>query len=75
VAVTAIEFGGELLLDPSLDEEQIAGASLTVITNTDGSISGMQKSGAEPLTVDQVIRVVDMAKTAAAEIRKKFLEV
>ena len=75
VAVTAIEFGGELLLDPSLDEEQIAGTSLTVITNTDGSISGMQKSGAEPLTVDQVIRVVDMAKTAAADIRKKFLEV
>ena len=63
------------MLDPSLDEERIAGTSLIVITNTDGSVSGMQKSGVEPLTVDQVIRAVDMAKTAAGEIRKKFMEV
>lgn len=75
VAVTAIEFGEEILLDPSLDEGQIAGTSLTIITNTDGSISGMQKSGTEPLTIEQVIRAVDMAQTAASEMRKKFLEV
>jgi len=75
VAITTVEFGGELLLDPSLDEGKIAGTSLTVITNSDGSISGMQKSGTDPLTTDQIIRIVDMAKTAAEEIRTKFLEV
>ncbi len=75
VAVTAVEFGGELLLDPSLEEGKLAGTVYTVITNSDGSISGMQKSGIEPLTIEQAMRVVDMAQTAAAKIREKFLEV
>ena len=75
LAVTTIEFGGEMMLDPSLDEEKIASTSLIVATNTDGSISGMQKTGAEPLMIDQVMRVIGMAQTAASEIRKKFMEV
>jgi exosome complex component RRP42 len=75
VAVTVIEFGGALLLDPSLAEGVIASTSLITITNNDGSISGMQKSGSESLTVEQVMQAVDMAKNAAAGIREKFLEV
>ena len=75
VAVTVIEFGGALLLDPSLTEGAIASTSLITITNNDGSISGMQKSGSESLTVEQVMQAVDMAKNAAAGIREKFLEV
>lgn len=75
VAVTVIEFGGALLLDPSLTEGAIASTSLITITNSDGSISGMQKSGSESLTIEQVLQAVDMAKNAAAGIREKFLEV
>jgi len=75
VAVTVVEFGGALLLDPSRTEGAIASTALIVITNSDGSISGMQKSGSESLTIEQVLQAVDMAKAAADEIREKFLDV
>ncbi len=75
VAVTVVEFGGALLLDPSRTESAIASTSLIVITNSDGSISGMQKSGSESLTIEQVLQAVDMAKAAADTIREKFLDV
>src|SRR5512137_1177109 len=53
IATTAIEFGDVLMFDPDSDEESIANTKLTVITTADGSICGMQKSGAGVLKQDQ----------------------
>jgi len=74
VAVTAVEVGGEVMLDPSLDEESVAGTMLTVISNNEGALSGMQKSGVHPLTMEQVEHIIDIAIEKAKEIREKFLE-
>lgn len=75
IGVTAIEVGDEILLDPNLDEEYVAGSKLTVITNQDGSISGMQKAGSGTLTVEQAEKIVDMAIEKAGQIREQFIEV
>jgi len=75
VAVTAVEIEGAIMLDPSLNEESIAGTKLTVISNQDGGISGMQKSGIHPLTTEQINYIVDTAIEKAKEIREKFLEI
>lgn len=75
LATTAIEFGDVLMFDPDTDEESIANTRLTVITTADGSICGMQKSGAGILKPEQVYRIVDIACEKAKEIREKFLEV
>ncbi|MFQ6054475.1 MAG: exosome complex protein Rrp42 [Methanosarcinales archaeon] len=75
ISITAIEFGGEIMFDPSLIEESIAGTKLTVITNTDGSISSIQKSGKNALTIDQIYYIIDIACEKAKEIREKFLEI
>ena len=48
VAITAIEFEGETIFDPSLYEEKVASVKLTVISNNKGALSGMQKSGKGP---------------------------
>ncbi|HIH43744.1 MAG TPA: RNA-binding protein, partial [Candidatus Methanoperedenaceae archaeon] len=74
VAVTAVEIGGAIMLDPSLDEENVAGTRLTVISNQDGALSGMQKSGSVPLTTEQILHIVEAACEKAKEIRQKFLE-
>lgn len=74
VAVTAAEINGEIMLDPSLDEELIASTQLTVITSKDGSLAGMQKSGVGMLTFDQIYHVIDIASKKAKEIREKYLE-
>ncbi|HEY9204629.1 MAG TPA: exosome complex protein Rrp42 [Candidatus Methanoperedens sp.] len=73
VAVTAVEVGGSIMLDPSLDEESIAGTKLTVTSNQDGALSAMQKSGVHPLTTEQINYIVDIAIEKAKEIREKFL--
>jgi exosome complex component RRP42 len=75
IATTAIEFNDVLMLDPGIDEESIANTKLTVISSTDGSICGMQKSGTGTLKPEQIYRIVDIACDKAKEIREKFLEV
>ena len=74
VAVTAAEINGEIMLDPSLDEELIASTQLTVITSKDSSLAGMQKSGVGMLTFDQIHHIIDIASKKAKEIREKYLE-
>ena len=73
VAITAVEIGGSIMLDPSQDEESIAGTKLTVTSNQDGGLSAMQKSGVHPLTTEQINYIVDIAIEKAKEIREKFL--
>lgn len=73
VSVTAVEIGGSIMLDPSLDEQSIAGTRLTVTSNQEGNISAMQKSGVYPLTTEQINYIVDIAIEKAKEIREKFL--
>ena len=50
VAITGVNIGGVIMLDPSLDEENVASCKLTVITNKEGALAGMQKSGVGTLT-------------------------
>ncbi len=73
VAITSVEVGGSMMLDPSQAEESIAGTKLTVTSNQTGDISAMQKSGIAPLTTEQINYIVDTAIEKAKEIREKFL--
>jgi len=75
VSVTAVNIGGYIVFDPSIDEENIAGTKFTVISNQEDEICGMQKSGEEPLSIEQINYIVDIAIEKAKEIRKKHLEI
>ncbi|MDV0447291.1 Ribonuclease PH [Methanosarcinaceae archaeon Ag5] len=73
VGVTVVNVGGQLMLDPTLDEGQVCGTKLTVITNKEGALSGMQKSGSEALTPAQVFEMVNLGRDKAAELRERYL--
>ncbi|NIA02950.1 MAG: exosome complex protein Rrp42 [Nitrospirae bacterium] len=75
ISVTAVDIAGGIVFDPSLEEERAANCKLTTITNQDGAISGMQKSGNGSLTADQINHIVEVAAKKAQEIREKFLEI
>jgi exosome complex component RRP42 len=75
ISVTAVDIAGGIVFDPSLEEERAANCKLTVITNQEGAISGMQKSGNGSLNVDQINHIVEVAAKKAQEIREKFLEI
>jgi exosome complex component RRP42 len=75
VGVTAVKIGGSLILDPSLDEENVASCKLTVITNKEGALAGMQKSGVGTLTPDELKYIVHIAKEKANVLRQKLEEI
>ncbi|MDY6959123.1 MAG: exosome complex protein Rrp42 [Halobacteriota archaeon] len=75
IAITAVEFDGEIVLDPNLYEENVATSMLTVISNTDGSICGMQRKGLFAVDEEHINSMVDLAIDKAKEIREKFLEI
>lgn len=73
VGVTVVSIDNTLILDPSLDEEQVCDTKLMIVTEKDGAVSGMQKSGAEPLLPETVLTMVRLAREKGAELRERYL--
>jgi len=73
VAVTMANVGGELIVDPCLDEELSMDAKITISVDKDGNICAIQKSGPGSFTVDQVLEAIDIARKKAPELRSLVL--
>ncbi|MCW3128686.1 MAG: exosome complex protein Rrp42 [Methanophagales archaeon] len=73
VAVTTVEIEGSILVDPNFNEENAATSRLTVISNEDGTLSAMQKSGSGGLKEEEIAEMVEIGIEKAGEIREKFL--
>ncbi|MDF2954704.1 MAG: Exosome complex RNA-binding protein Rrp42 [Candidatus Alkanophagales archaeon MCA70_species_2] len=73
VSVTAVDIAGEVLIDPNLYEESAASCRLTVISNTDGTISAMQKGGTGGLSPEITKKTVKVAVECAKDIRENIL--
>ncbi len=73
VAVTTVEIDGNILVDPDFNEENAAASRLTVISNADGTLSGMQKSGSGGLKEEEIAEMVEIGIEKGGEIREKFL--
>ncbi|MBN2454252.1 RNA-binding protein, partial [Candidatus Woesearchaeota archaeon] len=70
IAVTVIKMDSQFLVDPTTEEEEVADARLTVSVTEEGNLCAMQKGGDQPLTVDDVDKMVGIAIEKAAELRK-----
>ncbi len=73
VAVTVAKVGRVLLVDPSLEEEQVMTARLTITVEKNGSICAMQKGGLSGFTVEEVKKAVELAIRKSAENRTRIL--
>lgn len=74
ISVTGVKLGDTIVLDPTQEEESIAGARLTVTTDENGDIRAMQKGNIGRLTVEDIDRIVDYAVEKGKEIRKILME-
>jgi exosome complex component RRP42 len=72
ITVTCAKFGDKIVVDPSLEEELVMDARLTMAIDDDGDICAIQKGGAGYFTPDQVFEVAKIAKDKAKERRKKL---
>lgn len=70
IPVTVYVIGGELIVDPTVEEEKAAEARLTISSMDENTICAMQKGGDAPLLVEQIDAMVDLALKKAKELRK-----
>jgi exosome complex component RRP42 len=59
-------------MDPSLDEEQIAEARLTVATDNNGDVRAMQKGLIGSFSVDEIKKVINSSIDNGRKIREQL---
>lgn len=69
VSVTIYKIGDSLLVDPTAEEEKAVDSRLTVATTKEGYICAMQKGGAEPLSIEDIDKMVELAVKKCDELR------
>ena len=65
---TFAKIGNEIILDPCLEEEDILTARLSIGVTAEGNICAMQKGGEGPLTRDDVLRAVSIAREKVPQL-------
>lgn len=69
ISITFYKVGNNLILDPTLEEEDVAETRIT-IGSANGAVSSMQKGDAREITIDELNKALDMV----TKIWKKLLE-
>jgi exosome complex component RRP42 len=69
IPVTVYKIGNNLFLDPTRNEEQVYEARLTVASDSNNTISALQKGGEEPLTNEEIEKMVTLALEKAKFLR------
>ncbi|MCK4348046.1 MAG: RNA-binding protein, partial [Thermoplasmatales archaeon] len=72
ISCTSVKFNDVIVLDPSLDEEEIAEARLTVATDKNGDIRAMQKGLSGSFTVEEIKKVIKASIDNGAKIREEL---
>jgi len=74
ISCTSVKFNDVMIMDPSLDEEEIAEARITVATDGNGHLRAMQKGLNGGFTVDEIKKIIKVSLDNGVEIRKKLYE-
>lgn len=70
LSVTVLKIDDRYIVDPITEEEGILDARLSVATTEDKTITAMQKGGDQPLSIDEISTMIDIATEKAGELRK-----
>ena len=75
ISCTSVKFNDVLLFDPSLDEELIAEARITVATDSNGHIRAMQKGLNGSYTVEEIKKIIKVSFDNGVKIRKILFDI
>ncbi len=73
VETTFAKINKSIVVDPSLDEELVMDARLTVATDENGTICAMQKGGSGTFTQEEILEIIKRGTRKGSELRR-FLE-
>jgi exosome complex component RRP42 len=65
-----VKIENSILFDPTLDEEKVADARLSVTTDENGDLRAMQKGLAGALTLDEVKSIIDTSLRLSKGLRE-----
>ena len=74
IEVTIAKIDDKLIVDPSLEEEDVIDAQITIAIGKNDEICAIQKSKPGAFTVNEISKAVTLATKKAKELREKFLE-
>ncbi|MEM3851778.1 MAG: exosome complex protein Rrp42 [Methanomassiliicoccales archaeon] len=72
ISCTTVKIGEHLLLDPTLEEEEVSSVRLTVATDEQGDIRAMQKGGSGHFTQEEIRKIIDTSVEAGDTIRRRL---
>ena len=72
ISCTSVKFNNVVVIDPALDEEEIADARLTVATDTNGDLRAMQKGLNGSFTREEIQKIIKVSVDNGREIRRKL---
>ncbi len=70
VTATGRKIGDQILWDTTSEEEEALGARLTVTLTEEGNVVAMQKGGESPLTTEEIMEIIEDAKTQTENFRQ-----
>jgi exosome complex component RRP42 len=73
ISLTAVKLGSKVMVDPSLDEEEVADARLTVVCDENGDIRAMQKGMNGAFTIDEVKYIVGLSQELGSKVRAQIM--
>ena len=69
-SVTVYKIGNHFIVDPTTEEEKVIDARLTVATDEKSQLCAMQKGGDNPLTAEEISKMIDIAVEKCNDLRK-----
>jgi exosome complex component RRP42 len=69
LSVTVCKIGNKFIVDPISEEEKVIDARLTVATTSKGDLCAMQKGGDAPLSKEDIMQMIKIAKEKTNELR------
>ncbi|KYK21467.1 RNA-binding protein [Thermoplasmatales archaeon SG8-52-4] len=72
ISCTSVKYKDTVVMDPSLDEEEIAEARLTVATDINGHLRAMQKGLNGSFTVDEIKKVIKASIDNGRKIQEQL---
>lgn len=73
ITVNVCKIGSHFIIDPTIEEEQNIDARLSVCTLDNGDLCALQKGGDEPLTIEEIGKIIDIASAEGKELRKNLI--
>jgi exosome complex component RRP42 len=71
IAITAHKIGDNIIVDPTQEEEDLSDARVTV-GFSNGIISSMQKGNPEPLTIEEMEKILEIVEISWKNVFKKI---